>query len=568
MDRKRQGLYLVLFIVIFSASLMGESEADQGQEALWKRAVGGKITSWQAVGPDGTIYLIGDDRALHALSPRSGKDLWLYRPGGRLTSFLAVSADGTVYIQNSENVIFAVNPGGEARWKCIVDSPVQQMPVLTPEGTVIFLLDKGVMAALSRKGEILWTLELDSMPTASPVIDYRGQVYVAVEEGIICCNLEGERKWSLGISGINRLAVDRTGRIFGLTESGRIRSLSHEGKLIWDSGTDAGKVVTLALREDDVLIQTESGVIFRADSRGGESFYQGLAPLTSGYLSEEGRLCFFDENNRFISLDFEKGEERVLFTVPAVPSLPLVTERGLILFGASDWRFYAFKGERPDRGWSQFRANPRRDGSLYSVLSPEAKEELYRDDSRWIFYNYFVTSENSREQMELVEEVRSYGDDRALLEEEVPFWDLLMMKLTESRDDRTYMVGDGGYTDNPLVRSEAYLILGEWAVFPARNSIISQMRQEKDPLVLSSACYALGQIASDWDGKSTDAIGRIIRNPRFLADPRLAETTGRALESIMLYNGGEVAAQCWEYYGMILESPVVDEGVKERLLAE
>ncbi len=557
---------LISLVFLYTLNTVQGQTSAPGQDARWKRAVGGKITSWQAVGPDGIIYLIGDDRALHALNPRNGTDLWLFRPGGRLSSFLAVSPEGTVFIQNTNNEIFAVNPGGEARWKCVVDSPVRQMPALTPEGTLIFLLDKGLMAALSRKGEIEWTADLGGTPTASPVIDYRGQIYVAREEGVLCYTLDGRRKWALGLTGITRLAVDRRGRIYGITEKGRILSFDSEGSLIRDSGTEPGEVVTLALREDDVLIQTRTGSIFRADSGGAESYYQGPVPLTSGYLSREGRLCFFDETNRFLSLDFEGGEERVLFTAPAVPSLPLVTETGLILFGASDWRFYAYPGEMPDRGWSQYRANPRRDGSLYAVMSPEAKEELYRDDSRWIYYNYFTDTDSADDQMSLVEEVRSYGDDRYRLEEEIPFWDLLMMKLTRSRDDSLYMVGDEGYLDNPVVRSEAYRLLGEWAVYPARSSIISRMKQERDPLVLASACYALGQIASDWDGQSADAIGRVVRNPAFLRNERLAEEAGLALEKIMDYNGGEVAVRCWEYYSLILDSSSVTERVKNRLL--
>ncbi|MBN2628852.1 MAG: PQQ-binding-like beta-propeller repeat protein [Spirochaetales bacterium] len=562
---RRSGIIPAFLMFLLLFPLAGQS-VQKEQDALWKRSVGGKISTWQAVGPDGVIYLLGDDRALHALSPGNGEDLWLFRPGGRLTSFLAVSPEGTVYIQNENNEIYAVNPGGEARWRCIVDSPVRQMPALTPEGTLIFLLDRGVLASLSRKGKVEWTSELGGSPTASPVIDYRGQIYVALEEGILCYTLDGTKKWALGLRGITRLAVDRRGVIYGLTDRGRIRSFDSEGKALWDSGTEPGEVVSLALREDDVLIQTASGSIFRADSRGAESFYQGPAPLAPGYLTEEGKLCFFDRDNRFLSLDFEAGLEQVLFTVPGVPSLPLVTERGLIFFGASDWRYYAYRGVPPDRGWSQFRANSRRDGSLYAVLSPEAKEDLYRDDNRWIFYNHFTDSDNPGEQLNLVDEIRSYGNDRYQLEEDIPFWDLLMIKMTKTKDDAQVLVGDRGYVDNPIVRSEAYRLMGEWAVYPARSSIIDRMRQEQDPLVLASACYALGQIASDWDGRSTEAIGRIVENPSLLRSERLAEEAGRALEKIMDYNGGEVAALSWEYYAQILNSSVVTRNVKNRLM--
>jgi outer membrane protein assembly factor BamB len=117
---------LILIPLLLFINMMVEAQTEL--VPLWKRAVGGRITSWQAEGPDGLIYLIAHDQALHAVDPRTGADLWLYRPGGRLTNFLAVSPDGTIYIQNEENHIFAVNPGGDARWKCSVDSPVKQMP--------------------------------------------------------------------------------------------------------------------------------------------------------------------------------------------------------------------------------------------------------------------------------------------------------------------------------------------------------------------------------------------------------------------------------------------------------
>ena len=39
--------------------------------------------------------------------------------------------------------------------------------------------------------------------------------------------------------------------------------------------------------------------------------------------------------------------------------------------------------------------------------------------------------------MNLVREVRSYGEDRSLLEEEIPFWGSVDDELTVTRDDRT-----------------------------------------------------------------------------------------------------------------------------------
>jgi outer membrane protein assembly factor BamB len=557
---------LILIPLLLFINMMVEAQTEL--VPLWKRAVGGRITSWQAEGPDGLIYLIAHDQALHAVDPRTGADLWLYRPGGRLTNFLAVSPDGTIYIQNEENHIFAVNPGGDARWKCSVDSPVKQMPVLTPEGTLIFLLDKGVMAALSRKGEILWTVKLGEIPTASPVIDYRGQIYVALNGGILCYNLEGERLWTHVMQGITRLATSREGLLYAITGEGRVGCFDSRGKSLWNSGTEPGPVITLALRESDVLIQTASGLVFRVNSQGADSFYQGPKPLAPGYLTSGGALCFFDRDNQLNLLDFEKGENRILFTSPAVPSLPLVTASGLILFGADDWRFYALKGEKPHDGWSQFRANSRRDGSLYAVISAQEKEEMYKDDTRWIFYNYLTDSDTPSDQLSLVEDFRSYGENRAQLDEDIPFWDLLLMKMTLNKDDSLYMPGDEGYKDNPVVRAEAYKLLGEWAVFPARNTIIAHMRQEKDPFVLASACFALGEIASDWDGRSTATIGRLLKQRSFLGEERFVRSAALALEKIMAYNGGAVAEECWEYYDIILNSPLVSSNLKKEILGE
>ena len=179
-----------------------------------------------------------------------------------------------------------------------------------------------------------------------------------MEEGLVCFNLDGERKWSLAVSGIARLAVDRKGRIYGVTDRGRIRSFSHSGEMLWDSGTEPGEVVSLALREDDVLYPDGGRGHLPGRCGGFRKLLPGAGTAGSRLSDRRGRLCFFDRENRFISLDFESGTEDVLFTVPAVPSLPLVTETGLILFGASDWRFYAYGGENPDKGWSQFRANP------------------------------------------------------------------------------------------------------------------------------------------------------------------------------------------------------------------
>ena len=94
-----------------------------------------------------------------------------------------------------------MNPGGEARWRCIVDSPVRQMPALTPEGTLIFLLDRGVLASLSRKGRWNGHPSWGGSPTASPVIDYRDRSMWPLKRGILCYTLDGTKKWAPGVTG-------------------------------------------------------------------------------------------------------------------------------------------------------------------------------------------------------------------------------------------------------------------------------------------------------------------------------------------------------------------------------
>lgn len=555
----------MLLLLLSTFTLWGEPEGggSRGISPAWVRAVGGKITSWQAQGPDGMIYLTAQDQALHAVDPDNGADKWFFRPGGRLTGFLAVSPDGTIFIQNEENQIYAVNPGGEARWRCLVEGRVSSMPVLTPEGTLIFLLDKGTLAAISRKGEILWIADGGRMPTSSPVIDYRGFIYLAREGGIDCYDLDGERQWSLQAEGINRLAVDDEGLIYGLTRKGRILCFNHQGSRQWDSGTEPGEVATLAMVGDNVLVQTYDGLVFKINNEGGENFFQGSSPLNPGFVDREGRVVFFDRDFRLCRLSFEEGRETVLYQAPAKPTPPLVTTDGLVVFGTDQWRLYGLSGFGVREGWSQLRANSRRDGSLYAVLSREERKGLYEDDAKWLYYNYLLDSDDSDAKRDLLNAIESHGEDRTELDREIPFWDLLLMEMLETRDDALFMAGDEGTRDNPLIRAEAYRLLGEWAVYPARNTIIGQMRKEEDPLPLTWACFALGQIASDWDGRSVRAIARVLRKPAHLSDPTLVATAVMALKGIMEYNGGDVAEECWDIFMSLTESPLVSESVKK-----
>lgn len=478
-------------------------------EALWRRAVGGRISAWQAEGPDGSVYLISEDRALHSMDPLSGEDHWFYRPGGNLIPFLAVSPDGTIFIQNDRGDIDALNPEGQVRWRCSLGGASTLLPLLSPEGTLILLMEKGDMAAISRKGEILWRSQIPGKPSSSAVMDMEGTIYVPLSEGgVACFNRDGELIRRLNSQPLQELVLDQRGLLYGVSPKGRVYAWDSQGEALWNSGTEPGACSSLVLRGEELFLILQDGLIYRINQSGAEGVYQGPEPSYPAIITEEGDILLIEDFVHLWRINPEQGIQEAQ-EVPAVASMPLLTSGGILILGSEDWKLYAYRASRPRTGWAQYRGNARRNGSLYSVLSPRLRQELYRTHDRYRYFQILIYSEEPENQQAVLDEIASY-DSWAELNEELPFWDVSLLNIAGNGVNHLLFRQGQPVQTSPLVRAQAYRMLGQWEVYPLRPYILESLRSERDPLVLSEAYLALGKLGADWDGQSLAMIEKTL----------------------------------------------------------
>ena len=175
-----------LFLVfLWGNPVLNAEDVPIDTRPVWRRALGGEINAFAAQGPQGDVYIVADDRALHSLNPLNGESNWIYRPGGRLRTLLLVAADGTIYVQNDRQELFAVTPGGTGRWKLRMGAEAAALPAAAPDGSIVLPLRGGRIVSVSRHGVILWTRDESAEASAAPVIDSEGMVWMPLTDGRI-----------------------------------------------------------------------------------------------------------------------------------------------------------------------------------------------------------------------------------------------------------------------------------------------------------------------------------------------------------------------------------------------
>jgi outer membrane protein assembly factor BamB len=152
-----------------------------------------------AMGNNGTIYVGGHDKYLHALD-RDGHLLWKYYAGNWIDTTPAVGSDGTIYIATSTNswdenetlhyYLHAVAPNGTLVWK-VETGPCEFSSVaLAPDGTIYIVSGSRFVKwnssaqylyAVEPSGMVRWICPLGNMTFLSPAVSSNGTVYMLTD---------------------------------------------------------------------------------------------------------------------------------------------------------------------------------------------------------------------------------------------------------------------------------------------------------------------------------------------------------------------------------------------------
>ena len=156
----------------------------------WAFFVKSPIYSTPAIGADGTLYFVGLETDLYAVTS-DGSEKWTASVGGKLFNYSspALGADGTVFIGDtgpSPGALDAFASDGTKTWMSPTVGYVLASPIVGGNGTVYFgdTPAGGFLYAASSKGKPLWKRDLH-LGGSSPAIGSDGTLYVHDFEGML-----------------------------------------------------------------------------------------------------------------------------------------------------------------------------------------------------------------------------------------------------------------------------------------------------------------------------------------------------------------------------------------------
>lgn len=555
---KHKSLFILVLGLTFLTVAFAQDE-DVTTNENWRTALGGQITNVQAEGLNGMIYVIADDQAVHSIYPMTGNIRWTYRPGLPLKDYLAVGPDGTIYIQNQNNEIFALNPGGNARWKCILRVPTLFRPVIGPDGTLVFALNNGKVAGITPYGELDWTTILPANASTSPIGDSDGIIYLADTAGNLnAIDSYGEIMWTTSTGVIRNLVQDGTDYIYGITEQGELLMIDRSGNMVFKSSANYQDASLLLVSQRDVWIGLSDGRIFKVNSTSENLLYQASSGIKSGSLGSKG-LYFQLVSGEMLYLPFV-GDAEAIASINGDFSDPLLTEGlGHLITGGTNWKVYSYPASRPIVGWTQFRGNSQRSGCIYNFAG-SYDDHYYDDDGRWHLFNAMIDSHEVEQQQQIIDIFAEYGDDTRALKKEYPFYDIILARLADQGGKEVRLLDGQVVNDHPLIRTQAYDLLGQNDALYVRELLLASLIKERDTLVLSAGYRALARIGSDSDGRSLKVIHETLEYNIGLRDERLCFTAVEAIVDIIHYNGYVTSS-----YGIAAFSVIMEWNISDRL---
>jgi outer membrane protein assembly factor BamB len=259
-------------------------------QVLWSADLGpGRQTSSPMLGPDGTIYAMGGEGRLSAISP-DGRVKWTTQTGPTLKSSPALGRDGTVYVPSMNGKLFAVAPpmdpashSGTVRWAfrfaefpgggqpVVSHSPPAgadgigsgASPTIGPDGTIYVGANNSNFYAISPDGHLEWMFEAEReiagiWSSAALSADNSTLYFGANKGGIYALNRsDGSLRWRYPIVGsvYSSPALDATDTVYSGSTVGHVFALNGaSGHLIFDYDAQAPIWTVPAIRPDGSLV--------------------------------------------------------------------------------------------------------------------------------------------------------------------------------------------------------------------------------------------------------------------------------------------------------------------------
>ncbi|MCZ4602645.1 PQQ-binding-like beta-propeller repeat protein [Streptomyces sp. Lzd4kr] len=165
----------------------------------WRRHLEGPVTPGPVVGADGTIYASSNGGVLHAVAPRTGKDLWSFDSkqsgGGDLSVSPLVLPTKEILFPAPGGTLFALSPTGERLWSVAFEG-TPTSPV-TADGKRVYVGDTsgGVTAIDVTPGghKVAWKLDVGDTSYGSVVANASGRLYTTADSSLVAIDDRGDQ---------------------------------------------------------------------------------------------------------------------------------------------------------------------------------------------------------------------------------------------------------------------------------------------------------------------------------------------------------------------------------------
>ncbi|MBN1797795.1 MAG: PQQ-binding-like beta-propeller repeat protein [Spirochaetales bacterium] len=532
--------YILILSILFCAFVVCTSFLAPPGEQLWRFITGGRIRSQPAVGYNGIVYAISEDRYLYALNSE-GVSLWRSDLKERVSDCFTIGYDGSIYIGLKNGIIIALNPHGKIIWKFNTKEPLKYSPALHGDGTLYFITDQGTIFALSHTGTACWKKNLDLCPSGSPVADADGTLYIPLNDQKLSALYPwGEEKWQLSLKGNPRTpAIAADGTLVLGTDLGNLYTIHPNGRILWSFTFNTEVLSPIIGRNGTIYGTLKNGQVFCIDKHGELLWIVsvGAALSRSCVIGSSGTLYVSADENHLSALS---PSGTVLWSQQIQGEMTdlMLSRQGILYAGSSDWSLYAFKAETAMASpWPQYQHDALHSGQSSRKLARVSIEDLYGNNPDYLYFKNLLLSFNPYLMQKGLDEIQQRYDALAITSSRNYLFFLLgkVAGISITEIDKYYNYPEDGYSRIREQACRLYTLLGG---FYARDLLLHLIEDEKEMSMKAVAIRCLGILQSDPEGSAVNHMASLILSGRGnTPDNSLARDITHTLRNIAYYNG-------------------------------
>jgi len=490
------------------------------------RALAGPLVD--SIASPNAAWLLSEDLALYALTD-SGKlaaRIDLSAGSDKPAAFLALDPFGRVIVARGGRLVAYTRMGSKA-WSAVLESTEGLTPPAFGSDGRAFIVSGRSLACVSPSGQRLWRLELPAAAACPPSADGYGRPCVGLADGsLLIATPYGEKVATVKLGSVPEVLcplVAVSAKPGGGASAPVLAAGLADGSLLFLG--PKGEVMSSARLSVPALSLAWDGEVLYGLGSGGEAFAYSASGSKLWSIStgcSNGSICLFPERvvavgkGRAVSLS-RKGEVFREMTVPGAAGVVAVSPAGLAFCPGADWVLAAYRFELPL-------------GAPIRIELP-AYGESEDFVTRELRFNPLASDADN--QLIRIADIEKSLRSGTIGKDE-PADAAYCSAVATRAFDRDLPDIERRRSGNPLARSQACYLLGEFGSLSYRDALFRVLEADTDPAVRAAACDALSSFGVDPDGRSMSAFLAAAARP---VDERTALVIVEAIESMALRSG-------------------------------